>query len=262
MKKLHSINWYYLAGTIPFCLGLTGMSLKLADAVWQKGLILAAGCAVIFWIVRKFWYLPRPEREYGELKAYELGLPEAFNVRTYLCQELDRYDFLQRGIEILSPLFRRPGEDFKIVISPKLLCEQGEDLVRIAVMREILRYRRAVQARISLGLVTPALAFACLVEGYFVWEWKEQLKFLAGYTNFFGPVLIALFVICFLLVWNGQVSRLDYQSDKALKQYFSREEIAEYIEKWDQLFAGGSQEENAKSRQLEQFYVRQRIARL
>ena len=69
MKKLHTINWYYLAGTIPFCLGLTGMSLKLADEMWQKALILAAGCAVILWIVRKFWYLPRPEREYGELEA-------------------------------------------------------------------------------------------------------------------------------------------------------------------------------------------------
>lgn len=262
MKKLHTINWYYLAGTIPFCLGLTGMSLKLADEMWQKALILAAGCAVILWIVRKFWYLPRPEREYGELEAYDLDLPEPFNVRTYLCPELDHYDFLQRSIEILSPLFRRQGEDFKLVISPKLLREQGDGLVRIAAMREILRFRRAVQARISLGLVTPALAFACLAEGYFVWEWKEQWEFLAGYSSFFGPVLIALLVICFLLVWNGQVSRLDYQSDKALRQYFSREEIVEYIEKWDRLFAAEPEEGNAKSRQLEEFYVQQRIARL
>ena len=75
-------------------------------------------------------------------------------------------------------------------------------------------------------------------------------------------MLIALLVICFLLVWNGQVSRLDYQSDKALRQYFSREEIVEYIEKWDRLFAAEPEEGNAKSRQLEEFYVQQRIARL
>ncbi len=262
MKKLHTINWYYLAGTIPFCLGLMGMSIKLAGAVWQKALILAAGCAAILWIVRKFWYLPRPEGEYGELEAYELKLPDRFNVRIYLCPEMDRYDFLQRGIEILSPLFRRRGEDFKIAVSPKLLREQGEGLMGIAVMREILRYRQATQARIWLGLVMPVLVFACLAEGYFVWEWKERLGFLAGYTSFFGPVLIALAVICFLLMWNGQVSRLDYQSDKALRQYYSREEIVEYIEKWDQLFAGEAREGNAKSRQLEEFYIRQRIARL
>lgn len=262
MKKLHTINWYYLAGTIPFFLGLTGMSLKLAGMVWQRVLILVAGCAAVFWIVKKFWYLPRPEREYGELEAYGLKLPERFNVKTYLCPELDRYDFLQRSIEILSPLFGRPGEDFKIVISPKLLQEQGESLVQIAVMREILRYRRAAQARASLGLATPALAAACLAEGYFVWGWKAKLGFLAGYASFFGPVLIALAVICYLLVWNGQVSRLDYQLDKALRQYYSREEIVEYIEKWDKIFAGEPREEKAKSRQLEEFYIRQRIARL
>ena len=66
-------------------------------------------------------------------------------------------------MEILSPLLKRPQENFKIAVSPRLYEQEGEKFTQIAVMREIIRYRQASQVKASLGLVTPALLLVSLV---------------------------------------------------------------------------------------------------
>lgn len=263
MKRLHSMNRYYIIGTVPFVLAMTVFTVMLAGNPLLKVLATAAGSGIALAIVRKFCWLPKPEKSYGEMAPYELKLPVSLNVRAYLCPVMDQYGFLKRKVELISPLIRRPGEDFKLALSPGFVNRQGVELVRIAVMRELIRYRQGIQVKTSLGLITPALALASLAEAYFALEWNHMYPLSAGFGNFFGPILIAGAAVSLLLVWNRNVSRMDYRVDDELKQYFSKEEVAAYIKKWDELMLPDEPGLiNEKSRQLELFYIGQRIRRL
>lgn len=261
--RLHSRNWHYLIGTVPFVWAITAFSCMLAEHGFFKTLVAAAGIGMSLGLVKKFWWLPKPEKTYGEMEAYDLPLPVDLNIRTYLCPAMDRYDFLKRNVELISPLWRRGGEDFKIALSPAFVRKQGDRLMQIAVMREVIRYRQGVQIKTSLGLLTPALAILSLAEAYFALGWNRIYPVLAGYGNFFGPVLAAVVAVGLVLGWNRMVSRMDYRVDDELKRYFPKEEVAAFIKKWDELMLPDEPELiNEKSRQLELFYIRQRIERL
>ena len=102
-----------------------------------------------------------------------------------------------------------------------------------------------------------------LVEGYFALGWSRRFPIAPGYLNFFGPLAVALVSIAFLLIWNKNMSRIDYRVDDELKQYFPKEEITAYIKRWDELLQPKEPElVNEKSRQLEEYYMNQRIERL
>lgn len=263
MKRLHSMNCFYVIGTVPFILAMTGFTAMLVGQPLLRALIAAGGLGITLAVVRKFWWLPKPEKEYGEMEPFDLKLPVKFPVRAYLCPAMDRYGFLKRKVELISPLIRRRGEDFKVALSPGFVRQQGEALVRIAVMRELIRYRQGVQVKTSLGLITPALALASLIEAYFALGWNRKYPVAAGYGNFFGPVLIAVAAVCLLLAWNRSVSRMDFRVDDELKEYFPKEEVAAFIRKWDELMLPDEPELiNEKSRELELFYIRQRVERL
>lgn len=257
------MNWYYIMGTVPFVLAMTIFSAMLVEKPLLKGSIVVAGIGITVGIVKKFWWLPKPEKDYGEMEPYALELPVDLNVRVYLCPAMDRYGFLKRNVELISPLVRQSGEDFKLALSPEFVKRQGDALMRIAAMREIIRYRQGVQVKTSLGLMTPVLALTSVVEAYFAMGWNRMYPVAAGYGTFFGPILIAAAVVCLLLGWNRNVSRMDYKVDDELKTYFSKEAVADYIKKWDALMLPDEPELiNEKSRQLELFYIRQRIERL
>lgn len=261
--RLHSRNWCYLIGTVPFVWAITFFSCMLTEQKILKVLIAAAGVGVSLGLIKKFWWLPKPEKTYGELEAYDLPFPIALNIRTYLCPNMDQYSFLKRNVELISPLWRRGDEDFKIALSPEFVRKQGDRLMQIAVMREIIRYRQGAQVKTSLGLLTPVLTLVSLAEAYFALGWNRIYPVMAGYGNFFGPVLIAIVAVGLVLGWNRMVSQIDYRVDDELKQYFSKEEIAAFIKKWDELMLPDEPELiNEKSRQLELFYIRQRIERL
>ncbi len=263
MKRLYSMNWYYIVGTVPFVLAMTVFTVMLVGHPVLKVLGAAAGAGITLGLIRKFLWLPKPEREYGEMEPCELPLPVPLNVRTYLSPVMDRYGFLKRKIEFISPLVMRKGEAFKIAISPELVKQQETSLVNIAVMREIIRYRKGVQVKTTLGLLTPALAAVSLAEAYFALGWNERYPVMSGYGNFFGPILLAAAAVCLMLVWNRTVSEMDYRVDAELKKYFPKEAVADYIEKWDKLMLPDEPELiNEKSRELELFYIRRRIERL
>lgn len=263
MKKLRSINWYYLLGTLPFIVGITGMTAMLADRRWQKLLVCAAGAGIMVWLVRKFFYLPRERKEYEHLEICGLKLPVKVNADICLCPGMDRYEFLKRHVEIISPLFHRPGARFKIAVSPEFLEQEGEEAVRIALMREIIRHGQAAQVKASLGLVVPVLASVSLAEAYYAFGLSRQYPVPPGFVSFFGPLLIAAASIGYLLFWNWQMSRMDYRADDELKRYFSKEEIAAYIKRLDERMLPKEAEfVNQKSRQLELYYRNQRIERL
>ena len=263
MKRLPRINLYYLIGTVPFCIGITYLTVSLMDVSWQKISIILMGVAVIAWLLKKFWYLPRPEREYGQMEPYDLELPGDFYVQTYMCPRMDKYGFLKRNIEIISPLLKNRKERFKIALSPEFLKKAGKDIMRIAVTREIIRCRQLVQVKSSLGLITPILWSVCLAEGYFVFEWNIFLQGKQGLVSFFAPVLIAVLTIGFLLFWNSRISKMDFKVDDELKKYFSKKDIEAYILKWDQMLQPDESElVNEKSRELEKFYLKQRIDKL
>lgn len=263
MKKLRSNNWYYLLGTVPFTAGISVMTVMLVGRGWQKALVGAVSAGIIVWLICKFFHLPRARKAYGELEICELTLPVPVNAEIYLCPEMDRYEFLKRYVEIISPLFHRPGAKFKIAVSPEFLKQEGDETVRIALMREVIRYVQAAQARAFLGLVVPVLTVVSLVEFYYVFGISQQYPIPPGYLSFFGPLLIAAATICFLLFWNKQMSQMDYQTDDELKRYFSRDEITAYIKRMDErLLPKEAELVHEKSRQLELYYRNKRIERL
>lgn len=263
VKRLPHINLYYLIGTVPFCFGIMYLTIFLLHSSWQKIVVFIIGVAIIAGLVKKFLYIPRPESDYGEMEAYDLELPDNFGVQTYLCPKMDKYDFLKRNIEIISPLVRNRNNPFKIALSPLFLEKSGRDIMRIAVTREIIQYRKLIQVKSYLGLISPILGIICLVEAGFAFGWNRFLQGKQGLVYFFGPFLIAVFVIVFLLLWNSRISKMDFKVDHELTKYFSKKDIENYILKWDQLIQPDEPElVNEKSRELEKFYLQQRIKKL
>lgn len=263
MKKIPRINMYYLIGTVPFCLWIIYLTASLVSVSWQKIVVILMGTIIIVGLFKKFSYLPRPESDYGEMKEYDLQLPDDFGVQTYLCPKMDEYSFLKRNIEIIFSLKKNRNEPFKIALSPIFLNEAGRDTMRIAVTREIIRCRKLVQVKSSLGLITPTLGIMCLIEAYFAFGWDRFLQGKEGLVQFFAPVIIAGFIIAFLLFWNSRISKMDFTVDDELTKYFSRKDVENYILKWDQLIQPNESEMvNEKSRELEKFYLKQRIEKL
>lgn len=263
MKKLRNINWYYLMGTLPFVLAITFMSAILLQAVWQKAAAAVIGIWIMILVFRKFQYLPRPIKDYGDMEPYDLRLPDDFHVTTFLCSQMDQYDFIKRNVEIISPLVRRRNAALKIALSPRFIKGEGDEFMRIAVLREIIRYKQGAQVKVLLGFVTPILLMVTLLEAYLVFGFTHRYPIGEGVVNFLGPILIAAVSICLALVWNQYVSSVDYQVDHELKDYASKDDIAAYIQRWDELLLPDEPELiNEKSRQLEQYYIKKRLERL
>ena len=80
MKKLRSINWYYLVGTLPFVAAITCMTVMLVHRGWLKIAAGAAGAGLLLWIIRKFRYLPR-------LSLIPILLMQERSVCTWLWEE-------------------------------------------------------------------------------------------------------------------------------------------------------------------------------
>lgn len=263
MKKIGSNNWYYIAGTIPFVFIMAAIAVVSIENIYIKAGLIFVALAICIIIVRKFWWLPYPLEKYGEMEETDLKLPDDWNVKIYLCLAMNKYPFLKRYIEIISPLFTGKEKELKIAVNPSFIKAQKSTFVEIAITREIIRYQQKAQIKSSLGLVTPMLALLSVIEAFYFLGWKEMLAEYAGYTNFFGPILVAAFVITLFLVWNKSVSQIDYKIDGELKKYFSKKEIVDYIQKWDALMIPDEKElVKEKSREMELHYIRQRIMHL
>lgn len=263
MKKIKSNNWCYLAGIIPFIVIMLVIAEMKINNVWVRIALVVLAVIIVVSLIRKFLYLPYSLDKYKEYKEIELDLPDNWDVKIYSCQEMDRYPFLKRYVEIFSPLFASKDRKIRIFVSPSFLKKQKSRFVEICVTREIVKYCSKVQIKTTLGLVMPILAWVTFLEAFFLLGWKETFDKYSGVTNFFGPILTAAIIISTLFLWNMSVSKMDYKLDAELKKYFQKTEIADYIQKWDELSLPDEKELiKQEKREIEMHYIQKRIDKL
>lgn len=255
MIRLKSGNVWYLAVLAPLWAAVCVCGLLLANSLWLRAVIAAAGIAALGWLLRKVLCLPRPAGSYTGLEPLELKLPVECNVRPCLCSEMARYDFLHRTLELVTPLRQKAGEPFLLAVNPELLKQEGEGYVRIAAMREIERCRRQEQLKTVLGLLTPLLSLGLLAE-LAVLARRAGAAAPTGFWQLLEPVALAAAVILILYGWNRGVSRQDLRLDAALRQWFGVEEIVQYIRRSEAMLQEGEKEERQA---IQQHFVQQRI---
>ena len=262
MKRMKSNNWCYLVGILPFIIIMLIIAVVYSKSLKIEILLTFAAIMICVFVVKKFLCIPYSMKKYGEMKEIDMKLPDDWDIKIYSCKEMDRYPFLKRYIEIVSPLLPGKNSDVRVVVSPAFLKKYKPRFVEICVTREILKYCRKVQIKLTLGLVIPILTWIIIIEAFFLSGWKDIFDRYSGITNFFGPILTAAVIIITLFIWNKSVSQMDYQMDAELKNYYG-DEVADYIRRWDEIMVPDDKELIKKEkREIELHYIRKRIEKL
>lgn len=153
--KLKRTNWYYMAGLLPGTMLNICLGMYLArNILWLKTVILLSGAVVCAGIVKKFCAVPHSEKSYGQMKPFGMKLPVSYEVDLYLCEEMSRYEFLNRMVEVISPV-RMKEQRTKIAVNPVILEKYGEGFMRIAVLREIRRFEMGTAWKTLVFLAAP-----------------------------------------------------------------------------------------------------------
>ncbi len=255
MIRLKSGNVWYLVALAPLWAAVCILGGLLANSLWLRAVIAAAGLGALAWLCRKVLCLPRPAASYTGLEPLGLALPVQCNVRLCLCGEMARYEFLHRTVELVTPLRQKAGEPFLLAVNPELLRQEGEGYVRIAAMREIERCRRQEQLKTVLGLLTPLLGLALLAELAALAR-RAGAAAPTGVWALLEPTLLAAAAVLALYGWNQGVSRQDLRLDAALKEWFTVPELVQYIRRSEAMLQEGEKEER---RAVQQHFVQQRI---
>lgn len=240
--KIKSPNWMYLAAILPLLIVDVCLGMYLArNRLWLVVLLGVLGVAMAAAVVRKFVIMPKPMENYGKYQQAELELPVQSNVELYWSDEMAKFDFLYRIVEVVTPLLPK-DKNFKVMMNPEMAKTHGETFMRIAVTRELEAIKRHTSFTAMAGLVVPIEALACclmLAASFHL----ELEKALGGFVvNMAGPtVAVALFGLC-LYFWNKNISRQDLILDRTLLAHFSKEEIEEYICITEKMLEGGGRE--------------------
>lgn len=256
--QLKSKNIYYILGLVP----LTALDFLLAVKLtsgrwWLSALIGVLGVVTIICIIRKFLWIPHSEASYGTLVPLKLTLPVPYEVDLFTCEAMADYDFLNRVVEVISPIW--PAGRLKVAVNPVILKEKGETFMRTAVCRELRRYEDGSSLKILLGLVAPIETAVLIVLG--VWAYQVNLSRYFGsfFLNFILPFLMVILLGVDLYLWNRFVSGEDIKLDRYLTKYFTPEEIVCYIETTEEMQSAC---EGEKSRKFNEHYMEERIKKL
>lgn len=264
--KTNNIKYIYY---VLFPLGLVfGLYVLMDSPLILKLSISAIFLLIAGFMLKKIWHLPRPLKDYGNLEPIEVELPGRFGVALCTSEKMDSYRFLNRNIEILSPLFNKKDSALTVVISPTLFEKIGLKNVKIGVVREIIKYQSKTHIKTIASLFLPFIAMVILVELYFVTGFNRIYSINEGAPVFFVPLVITIYFVATLLIWNKYVSKIDFHLDCKLVDYFSKEDIVVFIEVWDQLYYEstiyrvGNTANKDRRRKLEKYYITERIGKL
>lgn len=257
--KLKRTNWYYMAGLLPgtmfnICLGMY----LVQNILWLKTVILLSGAVVCAGIVKKFCAVPHSEKSYGQMKPFGMELPVSYEVDLYLCEEMSRYEFLNRMVEVISPV-RMKKQRTKIAVNPAILEKYGEGFMKIAVLREIRRFEMGIAWKSLLFLAVPLELFLAAVLAIFAFQTE-----IAAYMGYFAvnvtlPFGMVVFLAVVLFCWNRYISQSDIALDRYLLKYFSVKEVEAYIQKVEEM---EQKQETENSRKFSQHYAQERIEKL
>lgn len=251
-----SSNIWYAVALGPLAAAAAALGhLALTPSAWAW-LPPAVGVVLLAWGGRKILFLPRPAADYGEMKEVALRVPRRYGVTLRACPAMDRYAFIPRVAELLSPLRFGPDASPVVAVNPGALERHGERFVVMAAVREIERYRRHGRLKTIVHLLAPLLALGCAAL-LLVWRGQEWVGPVA--TNFAAPFAFSLLVIGHLLTWNRAVSRRERELDDVLAEVFSPAEAREFIEVSEGMEQG---QDGEKSRALNDYYMRERLKRL
>ena len=179
--KLKRTNWYYMAGLLPGTMLNICLGMYLArNILWLKTVILLSGAVVCAGIVKKFCAVPHSEKSYGQMKPFGMKLPVSYEVDLYLCEEMSRYEFLNRMVEVISPV-RMKEQRTKIAVNPVILEKYGEGFMRIAVLREIRRFEMGTAWKTLVFLAAPLELFLAAVLAIFAFQTE-----IAAYMGYFA----------------------------------------------------------------------------
>ncbi|MEM1483332.1 hypothetical protein V6615_00480 [Oscillospiraceae bacterium PP1C4] len=227
--KWKSTNIFYLAGIGLPLAAITAFGIKIAwPTIWISIAILAVSAFLFKILIGKIIFLPRPEREYGELKPLLLDLPETYGVELYTCSALCKYDFVLRIVELLSPFAFR-GNSPKVVVNPQLLEKKGDLFMKIAITREIERYQRKYQMHTILHLTVPVLVMIAIILGVFAFDIRVSNYISPFILQFAMPFLFTILFVGHLFIWNKCLSQKDFKLDSFLTSVFPVEDVKSYI---------------------------------
>ena len=257
--KLKRTNWYYMAGLLPGTMLNICLGMYLArNILWLKTVILLSGAVVCAGIVKKFCAVPHSEKSYGQMKPFGMKLPVSYEVDLYLCEEMSRYEFLNRMVEVISPV-RMKEQRTKIAVNPVILEKYGEGFMRIAVLREIRRFEMGTAWKTLVFLAAPLELFLAAVLAIFAFQTE-----IAAYMGYFAvnvalPFGMVVFLAVVLFCWNRYISKSDIALDSYLLKYFSVKEVEAYIQKVEEM---EQKQETENSRKFSQHYAQERIEKL
>ncbi len=265
MNRLKSTNMLYLVGILPLWLAVCGVGILLVPVLWGKLLAGGIGLAACLWLCHKVACLPRPRREYKDLVPLELSLPGGCQVSLYTSEQMARYDFLHRTVELIRPLISDQEHPVTLVVNPELLRQEGEEFVQIAAMREIESHRRHEQLRTVLGLVLPILGVALAVELAVL---AHRMGWLpnSSLLMMMEPAVAVALLVGALYRWNRSVSNRDFLMDQAMTAYFTKEQLVRYLRR-EQTLEQQNEDihystHTEERHQLHQHYITERIEHL
>jgi len=257
--QLKSTNNLYILGTVPLiCISMIG-AILLSETSWLELLFALIGIVLIVFIVRKSLFLPRKKEVYSDLQPFNLELPTPYNVQLYTSDNMMKYDFLNRWVEIISPLKFQSDMPVMIAINPKILSDETESFTKIAITREIENYKNKSQIKTILGLAVPVLLVIVLTEMYFLFDLDIFGWINPNVFTFFAPFVCVLLFVFVVITWNTNVSKQDYKVDKQLLKYFDKTHIIQYIQRNEELAFHG---QKANRRAVQNHYVDERVLRL
>lgn len=258
--RLKRNNIYYIIGIVPLSLVVTVFALILSyEKVWLFYTLLILASLILYSVVRKFNCLPRPLREYKDLRPIKLNLPVQYDVQYVVSKDLDQYAFLGRVVEIISPLYMKKGEKIRVVISEEKRKTYGDAFIKMAVCRELEKYRSKSAVKILLSLITPVLAVAAVTLAFFVFKIDVLQYFNYFVAYFLFPFLATALLLSYLFFWNKYVTKEEVRLDTFLISHFSKEDVEKYI-KTVEVIEGG--DTTRKHQDFEKYYTAQRIKKL
>lgn len=257
--KMRSTNGYYMLGLLPVTILDFGLGMYLARSKWWLVLGIFACCILVcIRIVKKFYCVPYSEASYGEMEKLPLILPVPYKTVVFSCENMARYNFLNRIAEVISPM-KWKDDYVKIAVNPVMLKKYGSGFIKIAAVRELKRYETGAAYKTLLLLAIPLEMTIAGVLSVFAFRMDLTAYLGNFFVNVLLPFLMAAGLGIFLFLWNRYISRLDMRLDQYLLQWFSPDEVKTYILVVEEL---EQKQEREKSHTFSQHYAQERIEKL
>lgn len=257
--KIKSYNWIYLLVALPLIILDASLLMLLCHRhLWAVILIAVVTVLIIWRMTKTFLNMPHSEQSYGKLESYDINIDLESDAEFYLSEEMGRYEFMGRTVEIISPLSFK-GQNPKVVINPKMVDKYGKRFAQIATTRELLKNEYGVNVKNFTQFIASLLLPVALLLAYFLFRVRLAGVFSYFILNFALPMIIAICFVGLMFFWNVTISKRDYRIDKMLLKYFRKHEVEDFIRRMNEAEGANDSE---KSRNFNNYFSEDRIKKL